>query len=78
MVENYYSLALSERRRVLADAGFVRGDDHIWRHPDGRAIGEGVMAALIDDALLRYLKIDRARLKRRTANNHRRRTKRVN
>ena len=43
---------------MLADHGFVRDENHIWRHCDGRAIGEGVMSALIDTAFVRYLSID--------------------
>ena len=43
---------------MLADHGFVRDENHIWRHSDGRAIGEGVMSALIDTAFVRYLSID--------------------
>ena len=40
---------------MLADAGFVRNDLRIWTHPDGRAIGEGVAAALTDQAFQRFL-----------------------
>jgi hypothetical protein len=43
---------------MLADAGFSRDDLRIWAHPDGRAIGEGVAAALTDEAFLRYLKVE--------------------
>lgn len=43
---------------MLADAGFARNDLRIWQHPDGRAIGEGVAAALTDTAFLRFLKPD--------------------
>ena len=43
---------------MLADHGFVRDENHIWRHRDGRALGEGVMSALIDTAFVRYLSID--------------------
>jgi len=49
-------LALTERRRMLADAGFVRNDLHVWVHPNGRSIGEGVAAALTDQAFLRFLR----------------------
>lgn len=42
----------------MADAGFTRDDLRIWSHPDGRAIGEGVAAALTDEAFFRYLNID--------------------
>jgi hypothetical protein len=58
VANDFYRLSLSERRRMLADLGFVRDDDRIWRHADGRAIGEGVVGALIDPALLRYLGVD--------------------
>ena len=57
-LEDHYGYGVAERRRLLADHGFVRGEDHVWRHMDGRAIGEGVMSALIDRALLRYLGSD--------------------
>lgn len=55
MTNEFYQLALTDRRRVLADAGFVRNDLRIWAHPDGRSIGEGVAAALTDEAFLRFL-----------------------
>jgi hypothetical protein len=55
---NYYRINLEERRRLLADGGFVRDAYRIWSHPDGRALGEGVAAALTDEALLRYLRLD--------------------
>ncbi|MBO0863029.1 MAG: hypothetical protein J2P21_31940 [Chloracidobacterium sp.] len=58
MTIDFYTIALTERRRMLADAGFARDDLRIWAHPDGRAIGEGVAAALTDEAFLRYLKIE--------------------
>ena len=54
-LEDHYAHSVSDRRRLLADHEFVRGDDHVWRHLDGRAIGEGVMAALIDRAFPRHL-----------------------
>jgi len=57
---SFYEHGLAERCRMLADHGFVRDENHIWRHSDGRAIGEGVMSALIDTALIRYLSIDGA------------------
>lgn len=41
----------------MADAGFVRNDLRIWEHPDGRSVGEGVAAALTDEAFLRFLGI---------------------
>jgi hypothetical protein len=42
---------------MLADAGFARDDLRIWAHHDGRAIGEGVAAALSDEAFLRFLDV---------------------
>ena len=58
MMIDFYTFALNERRRMLADAGFARDDLRIWAHPDGRVIGEGVAAALTDEAFLRFLKIE--------------------
>jgi hypothetical protein len=58
MIDDFYTFVLTERRRMLADAGFTRNDLRIWTHPDGRAIGEGVAAALTDEAFLRYLNIE--------------------
>lgn len=58
MTSEFYNFALTERRRMLADSGFARDDLRIWAHPDGRAIGEGVAAALTDEAFLRYLKVE--------------------
>jgi hypothetical protein len=55
---NWYSYNLPERCRMLADAGFARDSSRIWRHTDGRAIGEGVMVALIDSAFLRFVGVD--------------------
>jgi hypothetical protein len=55
MTDDFYTFALTDRRRMLADAGFARDDLRIWAHPDGRAIGEGVAAALTDEAFLRFL-----------------------
>lgn len=60
MTRNFYTYALTDRRRMLADVGFARNDLRIWSHPDGRAIGEGVAAALTDEAFLRFLKIETA------------------
>lgn len=60
MDDDFYTFALTDRRRMLADAGFVRDDMRIWAHPDGRAIGEGVAAALTDEAFLRFLKLQTA------------------
>jgi hypothetical protein len=58
MNDDFYTLALPDRRRMLADAGFSRDDLRIWTHSDGRAIGEGVAAALTDEAFLRFLEVD--------------------
>jgi hypothetical protein len=58
MTSDFYIFVLTERRRMLADAGFARDDLRIWTHPDGRAIGEGVAAALTDEAFLRYLNVE--------------------
>ncbi|HEU0186012.1 MAG TPA: hypothetical protein VFS27_11900 [Blastocatellia bacterium] len=58
MTDDFYTLALPDRRRMLADAGFARDDLRIWAHPDGRAIGEGVAAALTDEAFMRFLEVD--------------------
>ena len=60
MTDNFYTLALTDRRRMLADAGFARDDLRIWSHPDGRVIGEGVAAALADEAFLRFLDVEAA------------------
>ncbi len=57
MTNEYYRLELPQRRRMLADEGFVRDWTRIWTHPDGRAIGEGVAAALTDEAFCRFLGI---------------------
>jgi hypothetical protein len=58
MTDDFYTFALTDRRRMLADAGFARNDLRIWAHPDGRAIGEGVAAALTDEAFLRFLQVE--------------------
>lgn len=55
MTDDFYTFALTDRRRMLADAGFARDDLRIWAHSDGRVIGEGVAAALTDEAFLRFL-----------------------
>jgi hypothetical protein len=60
MTYDFYTLVLTDRRRMLADAGFARDDLRIWSHPDGRAIGEGVAAALSDEAFLRFLDVEAA------------------
>ena len=76
MAENYYQVSLIDRRRLLADLGFVRGADLIWRHADGRAIGEGVMAAIVDRALCRYLNIDPALVRSAKTSTPRRKSRR--
>lgn len=58
MMSEFYQLAQSDRRRMLADSGFVRNDLRIWEHTDGRSIGEGVATALTDEAFLRFLGIE--------------------
>ena len=60
MTYDFYTFALTDRRRMLADTGFTRDDLRIWGHPDGRAIGEGVAAALTDEAFLRFLRLEAA------------------
>lgn len=55
MTNEFYQLALTDRRRALADAGFVRNDLRIWTHADGRSIGEGVAAAVTDEVFLSFL-----------------------
>jgi hypothetical protein len=57
-MNDFYQYALNDRRRLLADAGFSRDDLRIWRHPNGRAIGESVAMALTDAAFFRYLGLD--------------------
>jgi len=54
----YYRVEAVERRRMLADAGFVRHRDRTWSHPDGRSIGEGVAMALADLPFFRFLGVD--------------------
>ena len=58
MTDDYYQLALTERRRLLTEAGFVRNDLRVWEHRDGRAVGEAVAAALTDLAFCRFLRIE--------------------
>ena len=55
---NWYSHGLAARCRILADAGFVRDPSRIWRHADGRAIGESVMLALVDPAFIRFAGVE--------------------
>lgn len=58
MTNDYYQLALTERRRLLTEAGFARDDLRVWGHRDGRAVGEAVAAALTDVAFCRFLRIE--------------------
>ena len=60
MTYDFYTFALADRRRMLADAGFARDDLRIWGRPDGRAIGESVAAALTDEAFLRFMEVEAA------------------
>jgi len=50
-----YSLTIEERRSLLIKAGFSGDSNRVWTHPDGRAIGEAVISALVDAAFLKYL-----------------------
>ncbi|MGE0101569.1 MAG: hypothetical protein AB7H86_08170 [Blastocatellales bacterium] len=59
MGNEFYQLDSAERRRILADLGFSRNDLRVWEHPDGRAVGEGVMIALTDDAFYRFIGIEK-------------------
>ncbi|MFN6204612.1 MAG: hypothetical protein ACK496_19355 [Acidobacteriota bacterium] len=54
----FYRYDSTARRRLLADAGFVRQKDRPWRHADGRSIGEGVAFALADEPFFRYLGLE--------------------
>ena len=54
----FYRFEAAERRRLLADAGFIRRRDRTWSHPDGRSIGEGVAIALADRAFFRFIGIE--------------------
>ena len=58
MANPFYQYNLSDRRKMLADEGFVRDDHHIWSHTDGRSIGESVATAITDDAFFRFLNIE--------------------
>lgn len=58
MNDDYYQLPLTERRRLLTEAGFARNDLRVWGHRDGRAVGEAVAAALTDVAFCRFLRIE--------------------
>ena len=48
----------AERRRLLADALFIRRADRVWNHPDGRAIGEGVACAIADEPFFRFIGLE--------------------
>ena len=50
-----YQLELDKRRELLSLANFSLDEYGVWTHPDGRAVGEGVIVALVDSAFLRYL-----------------------
>ena len=50
-----YQLELDKRRELLSLASFSLDEYGVWKHPDGRAVGEGVIVALVDSAFLRYL-----------------------
>lgn len=54
----FYRIDITERRRLLADKGFVRDEHKVWTHPDGRAIGEGVAFALADEAFFYFLGVE--------------------
>lgn len=53
----FYRLDTAERRRMMADAGFVRQLSRVWSHPDGRSIGEAVLLSLADEPFLRFLRL---------------------
>jgi len=55
MPTDNYQLGLDKRRELLSVESFSRNEYRVWTHADGRAIGEGVILALIDSAFLRYL-----------------------
>jgi hypothetical protein len=50
-----YQLQLDKRRELLSLADFWLDEYRVWRHSDGRAVGEGVIVALVDSAFLRYI-----------------------
>jgi hypothetical protein len=58
MFNDYYQYDSFTRHKLFAAAGFICDELHIWSHPDGRAIGDGVASALTDEAFFRFLKID--------------------
>ncbi len=64
-LEYSYQFSLQDRFDLLLEAGFTRDDEGIWSHADGRAIGESVVAAITDASLLRYLKPERRRKKKK-------------
>jgi hypothetical protein len=76
MTYDFYTIVLTDRRRMLADAGFARDELRIWAHPDGRAIGEGVAAALSDEAFLRFLDVEAAPVNESTERQRDRETER--
>ena len=53
----FYRLETAERRRLMADAGFLRQSSRVWTHPDGRSIGEAVLFSLADEPFLRFLRL---------------------
>ena len=53
----FYRLETAERRRLMADTGFVRQSSRAWTHPDGRSIGEAVLLSLADEPFLRFLQL---------------------
>lgn len=58
MDKYFYRYDPVERRRLLADTGFVRLTDRTWQHADGRSIGEGIAFALADEPFFRFLRIE--------------------
>jgi hypothetical protein len=54
-MNDWYHYDLETRRRLLEEAGFARDRERVWSHPDGRAVGESVIAALTDAAFARYI-----------------------
>lgn len=55
MTEIFYQITRPERDQLLLQEGFVKDEERIWRHPDGRAIGDSIVTALTDDSFVRYL-----------------------
>ena len=54
----FYRYDSTARRRLLADAGFIRLKDRTWQHPNGRSIGEGVAFALADEPFFKFLGLE--------------------